>query len=534
MPVRNPDASRKSRKTRNKDTAELFAGLGSTQCGKKCALSDTDRNELIAMLSHKERPDALDLAPLVPEGSFIEKLLRFFKETDSSYALPLFQLISLTASFLTQGGASVYFDGLGKIRPILWTIALAPSGSAKTLATDKVAEILTPRHGKTQIRTLPTSTTDAQWIIDLSENNGAYWLQDEVGQYLNGVMRSQRLERVKPWMLDAYSNKTIGNRLKGEVNKLTIEDPHFTFLGLTVRETWQMNIDAPSMLDGFCQRFNYVIAPPRTDTDMFDFFLYFTGSHIEPWKTELRETWEALCAQEGALETYQVTPDVEPYIAGWWRGLRDTWGDGAVPGSFIRRIGFSVPRYLIVIHFLLGRSNRQIDIETAEIATKYAEFHMESALIMLREYGNAETANIQRVAGIRSAMRSDGAHRVTARDVQRKLSATQRKSLSTEKTKLILAALDSLDLEGTDMLAGGAHTRGAKADALFKRHKHIRDREKQRERWRNEKRLKAVRRRHSQRRLRNSGVHEVQDDLEEKFDDDCVVEFSEEKHARVL
>ena len=38
-----------------------------------------------------------------------------------------------------------------------------------------------------------------------------------------------------------------------------------------------------SMLDGFCQRMNYYIAEPRTDTDMYDHFLYFAGgSHDEP------------------------------------------------------------------------------------------------------------------------------------------------------------------------------------------------------------------------------------------------------------
>jgi len=54
------------------------------------------------------------------------------------------------------------------------------------------------------------------------------------------------------------------------------------------------------MLDGSCQRFNYVIAEPRTDTDMFDHFLSFCGDGIDDRKAQLRETWEASCAQQNA------------------------------------------------------------------------------------------------------------------------------------------------------------------------------------------------------------------------------------------
>ena len=469
-----------------------FSNITVTENGKRRPLNQVEKDNLIAMLIQKERQDALDIARLVPRGSFIERVLKFFDASDVSYALPLFQLMSLASSFLTQRGATLNISGHKAKRPILWTISLAASGSSKTLALDTVENILIPPHGAVTVRKLPAPGSDAQWILDLADENGAFWCQDEVGQFFQNVLKSKQFERIKPWILDAYSNKPISNRLKGEKDKLTIADPHFIFMGMSVRETWKLNVDAASMLDGFCQRFNYVIAPARQDTDMFDHFLYFRGDHIPAVQAKLRRDWEALCAQEGALDSYCLEDDVLPYLEGWWRNLRDRWGDGAVPASFVRRIGYSILSYLVILHFLLGLSKRPIGVETAEIATKYAEFHMESAFIMMREYGNAEKDHVQRVAEIRSRLRGDGSGSVTARDVQRRLSSAQRKSLSTEMTRQILETLDRLETP-PDLFENTFTTRHEKSELLFDRYQDVLKTERQREQWRNEKRLRDVR-----------------------------------------
>jgi hypothetical protein len=48
------------------------------------------------------------------------------------------------------------------------------------------------------------------------------------------------------------------------------------------------------MLDGFLQRPNYVVATARTDTDLFDHFIYFAGAQVAERETDLRELWNAL------------------------------------------------------------------------------------------------------------------------------------------------------------------------------------------------------------------------------------------------
>lgn len=487
-----PTKTNKKTQTKNRDTA-MFAGVKAMEQGKLRSLKQKEREELLALLSAKARPEALAVDGLIPEGSFPQRLCRFFEKTDASYALPLFQLIMIASSYLTQGGANLWIPGFGTKRPILWTIALSGSGSSKTLATDKVAEILSPR--PQDVRMFPTGATDAQWIVDLAENNGAYWFQDEVGQLFQQVLKQSNYARIKPWMLDAYSHKPIANRLKGEAEKLSIGDPHFTFLGLSVRETWTESVDAASMLDGFCQRFNYVIAPARTDTDMFDHFLYFAGEGVEEWQAELREFWYALCAQEGALETYTMSDGVLPYLEGWWRSLREKWGAAALPGSFVRRTGFSILSYLVVLHFLLGKSRRPIDLETAELATKYAEYHLESTFTMIREYDQGARSHIQIVAAKREKLMLEGAKVVKVRDIQRCLSKKQNQEIPKEEIAQILAVLDRAERE-PDLFdkvvfndGGLDATRRTKIELLERRAAPFFERWGKRERWRNQKRL---------------------------------------------
>ena len=513
-----------TKKKTKKKQEQLFAGMKVTDNGKRRALTQRERDELIAMLSFKERPEALTIDPLVPQGSFIARLLRLFEQTDASYALPLWQLIMIAASYLTQGGATLFIPGLKPHRPVLWTIALAPSGSSKTLATDMVASILNAGTGADGIQMFPTGATDAQWIIDLGNNNGSYWFQDEVGQFIQNVLKSGSYTRIKPWMLDAYSNKPISNRLKGEANKLTIDDPHFTFFGLSVRETWSANVDAASMLDGFCQRFNFVIAPERTDTDIFEHFLFFQGEKMEAKQRELQTTWATLCQQPMALEQYRLQEDVIPYLQNWFRGLRESWGSGALPGSFIRRTGFSILSYLVVIHFLLGRSNTPIDVETAEIATRYAEFHMESALIMSREYGARNASHIQKISDIRESLLANGTQTVTARDIQQRLSTNQRKEISAEKTKQVLEVLNRLEVI-SDLFEGVANTPKEKSAVLQERHKEIRAKEQETEKWRNEKRLQVVKKLSAEVSKRNGSP--TAHISEPEFDGvpSCVIEF---------
>ena len=487
MPVTN---RKKKTPARAKSAQDNLLDLLSGKDGRRKPLTEKERRHLVMILTMKADPLALDIARLVPEGSFLKRVQRHFDETDISYALPVFQTVMIAASWLTQNGARLEIPGVGEILPTLWTIGLAESGAAKTLATDRMTMILGDGSGNPPVRTLPSPGSDAQWIEDLAHDNGVFWFQDEVGKFFNGVLTGKLFTRIKPWMLSAYSHEPIGNRLKGEKHKLEIPRPAFTFFGLSVFSTWREDIDAASMLDGFCQRPNYVVATPRENADIFDHFLYFEGETVKEREADLRELWTALRAQPGAAGTYTLDPEVLPFLRRWWSGLRNTWGEAGVPASFIRRIGFSVLRYLIVLHFILGKSRRPVDLETAHLATRFAEFHFESAREMLQAYDRQSVERVRRIIETRSRL-IDAGKDPSVRNVQQRLGKAVRDGLTPGILHTLLQTLDRVDIG--DPFPETPQGRQAKAAEIASRLEGLESRLALSERKRNERRLRNLR-----------------------------------------
>lgn len=453
-------------------------------------LKKSEREALIQMLAVKAEPEDFDIQSLIPRGSFLDRIARHFDDTDISHAMPIMQVVMTAASYLTQNGACIEVPGVGEVLPTLWTIGLAGSGSSKTLASEEIDRIIA-RGASPLVEKLATGCTDAQWIVELHANNGAFWFQDEVGKAFKSILTEGNYRRIKPWCLDAYSHKPIANRLKSEKTKLVIERPYFTFHGLTVDETWRSDIDLTSMLDGFCQRFSYYVAPPRTDTDIFDHFLYFEGKKVEERRQNLADIWDALCSQEGACEPYTLNDEVLPFLKEWWGSLRQSWGQSALPKSFIRRIGFAVLRYLIVLHFLSGKSRRPIDVETAALATRFAEYHFLSALHVVQQYDRNTTSRIQVIADASTRV-SDAGKPVSGREISRALSKQQRAQFAKGEIAEIVSVLNQI--EAMPGLFDATSDARQKSSAIQGRRDEIQARLLLNERKRNERRLRELRR----------------------------------------
>lgn len=457
------------------------------------APNDDERRVLLALLAAKRDERALEVGRLVPRGSVLARVLRLFERTDIAHALPLFSVIMIAASWLTQAGAVLRVPGLGEVHPALWTIGLAESGSAKTLANARVMRILAGGQERPPVRLLPTGSTDARWIEDLAQNPRSYWFQDEVGKFFHAVMTQGHMARIKPWMLSAYSHEPISKRLRDGV--LEIERPMFTFHGLSVLSSWRQDVDAVSMLDGFCQRPNYYIATRREDTDLFDHFLYFAEVGRDAAEADLAELWAALCAQPGACGPYELGPGVLEWLEAWWRGLRPDWGDGAVPASFVRRIGYSVLRYVVVLQFLLGKSGRPIDVETARLAASYAEHHLECTRLMLEAYDARGVDQVRQVIGLRDRLTAERGAPPTPRQIVQRMSKRLRAEVSTEAVRAILEGLAPRPGAAGNLPGFAGAAPRARSEALARRLDGIEARLARSERKRNERRLRELRRR---------------------------------------
>ena len=359
---------------------------------------------LVSLLSQATAAEDLDPMRLAPPGTLLADMADHFLETDISFALPVVATFMHAAGFLTQNRVELSLPGVGSIKPTAWVMNLADSGSAKTLAFTRVHGIL--ERGGPPLRMLPTGATDAKWIEDLADNNHCYWVQDEAGKFFESVLKIPNRARMKPWLLDAYSHQAIHNRTKAGI--VTVAEPAFAFNGPSVLSTFSEDVSRVNFLDGFCQRFNYFVAPRRADRDMFDHFLYFQGADVMDRETRLAETWARLCAQPAATEIYTISDEALAFLSTWWNGQREAWGGAVLPASFVRRIGFSVLRYATILQFLLGKARHPIDVETASIAARYAEYNFKSLQIVLSRCDPAGVDLTQKVREIRSRLERDG------------------------------------------------------------------------------------------------------------------------------
>jgi hypothetical protein len=161
-----------------------------------------------------------------------------------------------------------------------------------------------------------------------------------------------------------------------------------------------------------------------------------------------------------------------------------------VPSSFVRRIGFSVLRYLMVTHFLLGKSRHPVDVETAHLATRFAEFHFESAREMLQAYDRTSVERVRKIIDVRAALTAEGTD-ASARNIQRRLGKAVRDGLTSETLRVILDSLDRVDVG--DPFPATLDGRREKAATLAVRLEGLEKRLRRSERKRNERRLRNLR-----------------------------------------
>jgi hypothetical protein len=143
----------------------------------------------------------------------------------------------------------------------------------------------------------------------------------------------------------------------------------------------------------------------------------------------------------------------------------------------------------MVLQFLLGKSGRLIDVETAELATRFAEYHFLSALHVVQQYDNKNASRIQLITEASSRVAENGSS-VTGREVTRSLSKQQRAQFDKGEIAEILSILSQID--DVPGLFDRSSDAKEKSSALQGRRDEIRARLVLNERKRNERRLREV------------------------------------------
>ena len=346
-----------------------------------------------------------------PPNSLVESVITaFYQKTDIPLEIPFFVTLHMVSAKMLQSGVTINFAGQS-IKPDLWSILLASSGAGKTYATSYIEKTCGIDDN------FPETSSAAKFVEELRNHNNTLWVRDEFAQLLKAMEQQTHMIELKDYLLRVYDNKQIARRTKK--SEIIIDDPALTILGLTVYETFSDNVSPEAMLDGFAQRFSYVIAKPDPDRPSIEYPLYDLSDFRESIKRRWNDVVERITG-----ETYNVTPDAEEAFKEQFKTLFKSGIE--LPMSFYRRVLFRCFKYATVYHVMLGKTTRDIDREDIGWAGRVCQMHLQDAATLL---GNYDLPDFERIL-IRAEEIRDECYKkgipFTARELTRRIKAIKR------------------------------------------------------------------------------------------------------------
>lgn len=367
----------------------------------------------------------------VPVGSPAERIVRAFeRHTDIPLELPFHTFLFYLSGQLMQQGTRIRFGGRDRT-PEIWTIVLAPSGCGKSFSAGMIA-----RAAPVQAD-FPECASGAKFLQAMAEherdNKTMLWLQDEFAQKLKQMECSgSPMADTKEYLLRAYDGSRIERSTKTD-GSVVVERPCLGILGINTDEGFFKAISPESLVDGFAQRFGYVLASRDAQRPMRDFPIYDEES-IGLAVTKAFNELTALPLHP----TYRFGALAE---AAYCEAFRELATDADIPESFYRRVMFRTIKYALLYHLILGKQTDEIDAEDVGWASRLCRQQLVDAKRMLAGSLSDLSRMIEAAERLRDRLAAQGKP-CTARDIVRGVHGVKTAS----EAKGLLSLLDSKPL----------------------------------------------------------------------------------------
>lgn len=341
-----------------------------------------------------------------PPGSLLDKVITAFKtETNIPLEIPFFATMHHLSTHLLWNNVKIQFAG-NELNPDLWTIVLAQSGSSKTFSVRTIEKAVGETHA------FPSPGSSANFIKQLAEGYNRHgWVQDEMGKFLKSMETLTQYAELKRYLLELHD----GHRMERNLAKssIVIDDPALSILGMSVLETFTRELPEGSLVDGFAQRFSYVIANKDETRPMRDFPSYNLSNHLTPIQNEWQRVVNSI-----KHDTYHVGKAGERAYNNMFVNLIPENED--MNESFYRRVMWRGVRYALMYHVLLKKKSKTIDEEDMAWAGRIVMMHLQDASKLLTEHNLPELGRMVMAAeAVRDRVQRTEGRQVTARDITR-------------------------------------------------------------------------------------------------------------------
>lgn len=374
-------------------------------------MSEDGRKFVASILALKSR-DQWHGSQAVPPGTVLEDLLRSFeRHTDIPLELPFQAWMTHLSGWLCSEGVKIRLNSTQVISPTIWAIVLASSAAGKSFAVDFV------KKGMDKVPQMENTASGVALVQAIQTTPKGIWVRDEMGMYLKSIQTQPHMEKAKDILLNAYGGSPIQHITKSD--KIIVKDHAFSILGITVGETFLDQIGADSLVDGFAQRFNYLIADKDKARKIQDFPLYFDDRKMDDEDRKrlkrIRDEHERILTRtdlygleltlsDGALDIFEEV-------------FRDNF-KGQVPESFYRRSMFSMFTYAALYHVLLDKRGSVIGHDAMAYASRVVMMHLKDVKKLLQRAGWSELELlIQRTEEFHTKYEERHGRKPTARDL---------------------------------------------------------------------------------------------------------------------
>jgi hypothetical protein len=344
---------------------------------------------------------------VLPPGSSADVILTAFRRyTDIPLEIPFFAFLHFLSGVLLK--RRVKIQGLGAMNADLWTVVLADSGSGKTWAHDAIAKA-SPVKSE-----FPMPASGAAFIESLQSHNFGLWFVDEIAQTLKQIEQTgSPLADVKTYLLNTYGSHRIERTTK-KSGTITIDEPCLSILGMNTPESFYKSLSQESLLDGFAQRFAFVIAKADPSRPMEKFPLYEQDKVV----AQCGKAFEMLAAVP-VLDEYVITDDAKKaYEQAFEDLLRFTTN---TPASFFRRAMFRTFRYALLYHIILGKTVPELDPADIAWGARLVRLHLADIHHILNRGEMAAVGNLMAKIEQLKAKRAAQGLPTTPRDVKQRI-----------------------------------------------------------------------------------------------------------------
>ncbi|MBF0398635.1 MAG: DUF3987 domain-containing protein [Desulfobacterales bacterium] len=341
---------------------------------KSIEKSKEARDLVIAMIrsKNKQRNQWRGLMA-VPPTSLLEHIISQFQEnTNIPLEIPFFTFFCMVSGYLLINEINLDICGK-KIIPDIWTVILASSGAGKTYTENEISDGLIEVMKKIEFQGTGC-VSSAAFINELKDKPRGLWVRDEFAQFLKQIENPNGpLSEMKDYLLRVFDNAEIQRKTKKD-GLITIQCPALSILGLTVVETFKNYVTTESMLDGFAQRFCYVVAESDPQRHFLDYPIWRIEN--KSWQKRWEKIIKSLHSQ------YYSSEDLISAFAGSFQVLYSQ----KIPESFYRRIMWKAHKYALIYHIIREDVSKDLKAEDYGWAARALSLHIDDAAYLIGEH----------------------------------------------------------------------------------------------------------------------------------------------------